>query len=167
VFVVSEEETSQIMGEKSLDSSPRVWQDCAVSWVKPTVSKSQIYAAGKRVAKAGLAERDSVSLIDRWRMAHFLPMVMISSALRQDSESLGSVFLTTARLKRLASIHSKLAEETFKTFRLCRTWPGVAPLFRMSPILELCAGALSSVDANFVTQITCLVRGEPAIAVST
>jgi hypothetical protein len=81
-----------------------------MSWAKPACSNNDLYRAGKEIANAGTWSESGIKTVDAWRLAHALPLAIIQSALHKDCGSLGFTekALLTGRLKRMASIRSKI-----------------------------------------------------------
>ena len=101
------------MGSNCVDSSTCAYDDYeqVMPWIKPECSKNDLYRAGRNIFSLGEAVFPSgatLETVDRWRLAHALPLSMVGSALKKDAIRASGEALVTNRLKRFESIRKKL-----------------------------------------------------------
>ncbi len=89
----------------------------SMAWVEPEFDRMEVNSAGRLLGKAEFPVRniealDALSVLNNWRSAHAYPLNTFQITLRNKGRGVEKGVIVAQRIKRLDSIHAKLARET-------------------------------------------------------
>lgn len=116
-----------------------------MAWVTPAFTKSQVDKAGHSFLKAktdSLAYTHAVGVINNWRASHQYPLNSFQLLLRRKAKQCGGDYFVSQRIKRLESIHRKLASATMSLTQMqdiggCRAVTSkIEEVYRLKDLFE-------------------------------